>query len=325
MSCDCCCGIIKKSNQVNNYNNCDLDESNYVDQNLLHLLHTDGVIGVIHYFQATHSTYLYSILEFYNKMEQAKIRGVVQVKVNWGTLSDGEIICGDLECFWKMYNQKGNFYKTILVATKYHQWFITQQRQKKMGINNCCLFDVPSTDRVCGCETNAKAEVFVPDQIFQSILQDSTITTINVDSINFIDDLILKILLDDITTIGINSIFTVGELETLTGIECIENLNYLQIKDMFNNLTSINLCYNLKLTQLILDNNPLLRLLILPRNNNLNHLDLQNNLTNYGPSNPLVLDGCLDSPCTVITTNGPYVSYNGILYPPTLPTGIIII
>ena len=130
MSCNCNCS---NKQSIQKYDNCNLNEADYYDIHLFNKLSVDGAIGVIHYFQA-HPTHLYSILEFYNKMEQAKIRGLVQARVNWGTAAnDGKPICGDLECFWKLYNKKSYFYKTILLAIKYQQWFITQQRQKKNG------------------------------------------------------------------------------------------------------------------------------------------------------------------------------------------------
>ena len=320
MSCNCCCGNNKSNNQINNYNNCTLDESNYIDNHLFLIWGLDGIVGIITYFLAF-PEYLQSILEFYNKMEQAKIRGLVQVKINWGSTSDGEIICGDLDCFWKMYNQKGYFYKTILLAVKYQEWFIIIQRQKRMGIHNCCLFDVPLTPdhpinpiQICGCNAEDTNEISIPDERFQFILQNYTDS--NIPSGNFNNNTVSKDDLDPITNIAILDILGMYTLFNLVGIECMDNLDYLQIKDSPNNLTVINLCNNSNLINLILNSNSNLKLLILPQNNLIDELDLKNNLQNYGSINPIVLDNVISIPCDINTTNGPYISYANTIYSP---------
>ena len=77
---------------------CNLNDLDYIDPHLFIILHNYDIYWVIIYFIVQYE-YLKSILNFYNKMEQAKTRGLVQATINWGTPNDGKLICGDLECF----------------------------------------------------------------------------------------------------------------------------------------------------------------------------------------------------------------------------------
>lgn len=295
---------------------CSLNDLDYVDPNLFLMLSVYGISGVITYF-LVHLEFLESILQFYNKMEQAKTRGLVQATINWGTSNDGEIVCGDLECFWEMYNGYNEFYKTIVLAVTFQKWYTIILRQENIGIYNCCLFTVPFNPQdihpihICGCNVTDSNNIDIEDTVFEGILRDGSIT------INpLIDILISKTDLDNIISISLNANTTVKHLSDLSKIECMENLDYLQIKDSPNKVHSINLCNNLKLKQLILNSNNSLRLIILPQSNSIKILDLKDNLTRYKHRNPLILDNVILKPCSVDTTDGPHVTYNGKKYKP---------
>lgn len=299
---------------------CSLNDLDYVDPNLFLMLSVYGISGVITYF-LVHLEFLESILQFYNKMEQAKTRGLVQATINWGTSNDGEIVCGDLECFWEMYNGYNEFYKTIVLAVTFQKWYTIILRQENIGIYNCCLFTVPFNPQdihpihICGCNVIDPNNIKIEDSVFEGILRDgiNTVTAIPPGNISKTD-------LDNIISISINANTTVKHLSDLSKIECMENLIYLQIKDSPNKVHSINLCNNLKLEQLILNSNNSLRLIILPQSNSINSLDLKDNLKRYKRRNPLILDNIISLPCDVDTTDGPWVIYNGKHHKPGIFT-----
>ena len=296
--CACCCtNNITKT--VNKYNNCNLDDHDYADSHLCGLTTPEDVVI---YFQENPNN-LDPILIFYKKMEEAKQTGLVQAYIGWqNTTHFGEYICGDLECFWELYNQKGYFYITILLATLYYDWKQQQDYFKSMGIINCCYFDMPPHPLICP-ECNSINGYVKVDPEFLEILQSGSTTppVTNIIGNNYVleDDLLL------ITTIAVNG-ESYSNLENFNGIECCINLGYLQLKAMKNDIvTNINLCRNTLLESIAIQNFTKLTFIQLPQARFVKRLTLMGDKLYdvYDSDNPIVLDDVLHATVSTVITS----------------------